>query len=360
MINSIILYANIVQANRNIFFTGGDGKNVLTVFIAWLNLDLGFETCFYNGMDAYAETWLQFAFPVYVWVLISLIILTSRYSITVSRLIGDNPIAVLATLLLMSYTKVIKITIEVYSYARLDYPNNETVIVWLKDGNVLYMNPLHLLLTVVTTLIVIFLFLPYTLLLLLSYKLLRFTENRSMRWLNRLKPLLDSYYAPYKSHTRYWTGFLLLVRCGLYATFTIHSHTLTNVAIITTFAAILALCWFSGRIYNKPCVNMLEGATYLNLIILSVATLASFNSAGLVFSLLGLVFVTTVGIITYHFSRLQIVAMCVDKIPSRSALRRLPSIMRNIVTKTPVNQMPPNLKQVSSSEICLREPLLDD
>ena len=86
MINSIILYANIVQINRNYYFPLGK-SNILTVFVAWLNLDLGFETCFYDGMTAWALTWLQFAFPLYVWVLISLIILTSRYSITVSKLI---------------------------------------------------------------------------------------------------------------------------------------------------------------------------------------------------------------------------------------------------------------------------------
>ena len=53
----------------------------------------------------------NFAFPVYIWVLISLIILTSRYSITVSKLVGRDPVAVLATLLLVSYTKVLKIII---------------------------------------------------------------------------------------------------------------------------------------------------------------------------------------------------------------------------------------------------------
>ena len=45
MINGLILYANIVQVNRKLFFPA-DTTNILTVFVAWLNLDLGFETCF--------------------------------------------------------------------------------------------------------------------------------------------------------------------------------------------------------------------------------------------------------------------------------------------------------------------------
>ena len=121
----------------------------------------------------------------------------------------------------MSYTKILKIIIDVYSTAQLEYPDNKTVTVWLKDGNVPYLQSRHLLLTVVTSLVLVFLFLPYTLLLLLGYKLYRFSGRKHMRWLNRLKPLLDSYYAPYNKHTRCWTGFLLLVRCALYIVFTL-------------------------------------------------------------------------------------------------------------------------------------------
>ena len=54
-VNGLIFYANVVQVNRSIFFPLGK-TNILTVFIAWLNLDLGIETCIYDGMDAYAFT----------------------------------------------------------------------------------------------------------------------------------------------------------------------------------------------------------------------------------------------------------------------------------------------------------------
>jgi len=43
--------------------------DVFSVFIAWLNLDIGIETCFYDEMTAYSKTWLQFVFPVYIWLL---------------------------------------------------------------------------------------------------------------------------------------------------------------------------------------------------------------------------------------------------------------------------------------------------
>ena len=292
VVNSIILYANIIQANRTLFSL--NSTDVLTVFVSWWNLDLGIQTCFYHGMDGYAQTWLQFAFPLYVWLLISLIIITSRYSITLSKLVGSNPIAVLATLLLMSYNKVLKIIIEVYSAVKLDYPNNRTVTVWLKDANVAYLESKHLLLTVVTSLMVIFLFLPYTLLLLLGHRFYRISSRRHLRWLNRLKPLLDSYHAPYKTHTRYWTGLLLLVRCALYIVFSFNSLGATAkslLAIIITFTAILILAWLSVRIYKSIYANVVEVVVYLNLITLSAATLAGASSPALVYTLVGVVFV---------------------------------------------------------------------
>ena len=162
-------------------------------------------------MTAYAQTLLQFAFPIYVWILIGLIIVASRYSIALSKLVGHNPVAVHATLLLMSYAKILKIVIEVYSSVELDY-SNRTATVWLKDANVPYLQSAeHLFLTVSISLVLVCFF-PYTLLLLIGYKLYRFSGRKNLRWLN----LLDSYYAPFKAHTRYWTGFLLFIRCILY------------------------------------------------------------------------------------------------------------------------------------------------
>ena len=355
MINSVILYANIVQVNRHLLFP--NKFNVLTVFVAWMNLDLGIETCFYNGMTAYVETWLQFAFPIYIWILITLIIITSRYSVRLSKLIGHNPIAVLATLLLMSYTKILKIIIDVYSYAKLEYPD-KTVTVWLKDGNITYALSIHFLLIVVTSLVLVFLFLPYTLLLLLGYKLYWFSGRKHMRWLNRLKPLLDSYYAPYKTHTRYWTGFLLLVRCVLYTAFSFTNAKLSLLAIIFTFVIIvLAFALLPGRIYTSSYTNIIESLVYSNLILLSGVILSSAanSSAALamVYLLVGMVFVIMMGIIVYHFRTIYIAHSFVLRIQAKI------SKVFHQVKKEDEQIFENTSKEVSTTVIELCEPLLE-
>ena len=44
MLNSLILYANIVQANKRFFFPANT-VNVLTVFVAWMNLEILVLVC---------------------------------------------------------------------------------------------------------------------------------------------------------------------------------------------------------------------------------------------------------------------------------------------------------------------------
>jgi predicted outer membrane repeat protein len=366
MINSLILYANIVHVNRSIFFPT-NSINVLTVFIAWLNLDLGFEVCFFDGMDAFASTCLQFAFPLYVWVLISLIILTSRYSITLTKLIGHNPIAVLATLLIMSYAKILNIIIEVYCSVGLDYPQNRTVTLWLKDANVVYLKSKHLVLTVVTSMILIFLFLPYTLLLLLGHKLYSLSGMRYFHWFNRLKPLLDSYYAPYKTHTRCWTGFLLLVRCALYIVFSYNSLRGTRNSLLAIYITFTATGFsvgslIPGRIYRTLAVNILEGFAYLNLATLAAVALFQLtHKTAITYSLVGMVFATMIGVIAYHFHVLYI---------AKSAMwMSLKAFARHIWNCSPTSEIGSPTHSVatagshdivSRTVIELREPLLED
>ena len=63
-INGLIFYANILAANRSLF-SPVETPNILTVFVSWLNLDLGIETCFYDGMDSYAKVLLQLVYNPY-------------------------------------------------------------------------------------------------------------------------------------------------------------------------------------------------------------------------------------------------------------------------------------------------------
>ena len=96
IINGLIFYANVVRANI-LKFPHQSSNSFLSVFIAWLNLDLGVEVCFDHEFDAYAKTWLQFMFPLYICFIVTVIIIISKYSMKVSKLLGSNCVQVLAT-----------------------------------------------------------------------------------------------------------------------------------------------------------------------------------------------------------------------------------------------------------------------
>ena len=91
-------------------------RSFFSLFIAWLNLDLGGETCFYNGLDGYAKTWLQFVFPVYIWVIVAIIIWLSRRYTLAAKLCGPHAVKVLATLFLLSYAKTVHTVITALSF----------------------------------------------------------------------------------------------------------------------------------------------------------------------------------------------------------------------------------------------------
>ena len=141
-------------------------------------------------------------FPAYIWVLVGLIIVVSHFSHRFANLLGNNPVSVLATLILLSYTKILRTLIMVLYVTYLEYPTYNRMV-WLYDGNIDYLSGKHIPLFLVSVLAFLFLFLPYTLLLLFGQRLQAISHLKFFSWVNRLKPFMDSYHAPYKAKHRY-------------------------------------------------------------------------------------------------------------------------------------------------------------
>ena len=315
-INGLVFYANIIAVNSAIFFQPQDNApsgliaNVLSVFIAWLNLDLGIETCFYNGMDAYAKTWMQFAFPLYVWALVGMVIVGSHYSGRVASIFGRNPVAVLATLFLLSYAKLLRTVIAAVSYTSLEYPNSLQITVWLYDGNVRYLSGKHIPLFIAAMICLIFLFLPYTMLLIFSQWLQAKSHLKVFSCINSryVKPFLDAYHAPYTNKHRYWTGLMLLLRSVLFLISVLNAigdPSVNLLAIGSTCVALLTLpTIFRTRIYKTWSLGLLEISFIVNLTILAMATLyirlTGGNQNAVTFTSVGIAFATFTGIVIYH------------------------------------------------------------
>ena len=304
-INGLIFYANVVQINKDIFFPPGH-NNLITVFIAWLNLDFGIKTCFYDGLDTYAKTLLQFVFPVYVWVIIGVVILLCHYFSSMANLFGKNAVQVLATLFLLSFAKLQRTVIIGVSFTNVFHSDNTTSVVWLYNAHQDYLAGKHIFLFVISLIVLLFILVPFTFLLLFVRCFQALSAHKLFHWVNRLKPFFDAYMAPYKDRYRFWTGFLLFVRGTLFLIFSVNVLYGPNVILLVTAISMQLLSvfgWIGNGVYRKWPLNTLEFSFFANLGLLSVATLFVRYSGGaqeaVIYTSTTVAFLEFIGILVY-------------------------------------------------------------
>ena len=315
-INGLVFYANIVWANKSILFpttgTLHPFQHILHTFIAWLNLDLGIEACFIDGLDAYWKTWLQFVFPLYVWSITGVVIIASHYSTRASKIFGNNSVPVLATLILLSYTKLLRTIITSLGFSLLNYPES-TRVVWSFDGNILYFGAAHSILFLVALAALLLLWLPYTTVLLTLQWLRRKSYLKPLRWINRWKPFFDAYFGQLKPKHHYWVGLLLLVRVVLLVLFAATSAVvpkLNIIAMVIIGLMLLVKQIYTSSIYKSLHLSILDNSFIVNLTVLGVAKLYMLpNDPGhtpVIYTSIGVVFVEFLAIVIYHtWSRLK-------------------------------------------------------
>ena len=280
-VNGLIFYANVVWRNNAILFSLQEKRNIgyyiVTLPIAWINLDFGIETCFSENFDQLTKTGLQFVFPVYIWCIAGLIIIISHYSTRATKLFGNNSVAVLATLFLLSYGKLLKSITDVLTFADVSDSNGTSRKVWSLDGNIRYgVTPGHIVLIVVAILFLILFLLPFTLTLLLVPFLRAKSHLQHLHWINTLKPFFDTYYGPFKDKKKHqvWTGILLVSRVVILIVYASTSSYSPNANILLMAVMATLLLMYSamvGLLYKKWSLSLLENTYIINLIILSGA-----------------------------------------------------------------------------------------
>ena len=198
-INGLIFFANIVKLNEAVFFPNGP-IIIISQFISWLNLDLGIQTCFYKGMDSYVKVWLQFAFPFYIWLIIVVMIILAKYT-KFYKVIGNNAVPVLATLVLLSYIKLFRTVTLALRSIQIECGDSYSNRVWLVDPNVDYFSLKHIILFIFALCVLIVLILPFTFVLLFFQIIERHVNKlRCCHFWIKLKPFFDA-------HIRISTGF---------------------------------------------------------------------------------------------------------------------------------------------------------
>ena len=196
------------------------------------------------------------------------------------RLCGSHAVPALATLFLMSYTKILLTVTNALSMSQLPC-NNTILIVWNVDGNIEYGSGKHLILVVVSCGLLI-VGLAYPVLVLCAPLLERYSHKciPQHRWnpVAKFKPLFDAYGGPYKDKYRFWTGVTLMVRLTLTVTFSFNSG---RVAVVNAYiinlgvVGILTFWSFTKGVYTKAYLSALEVFYLLNIFLLTTVSLAT-------------------------------------------------------------------------------------
>ena len=368
-IHGLILYANIVAANGNVFLPS---DTALRFFVSWVNLDLGIETCFYDGMDSYAKVLLQLAFPTYIILLSVLIIIVSNYWGWFAKLIGGrkNPIATLCTLFLLSYSKLLRTTIASLQFTYLTYPDGSSKILWLYNPNVLHFSPSRTPFFI-SSIVIIVLGAVYTVLLFFGQWIRKIEAKKISRCFQSVKynAFLDAYHGPFITKYRYWIGILLLTRIIHHVLSSVLDD-LTHLLIVSSLiCALLILKQILTEVYQKWFIGFVETSYLINLLLFSVSTYYASTTNGdqvaVANTSVAIAFITFIGIVMYH-AHTYLFKSLNSYMKVISAIQNVQCLSKFKQKKTKTNTLVANNDEVAAADqdtsmhlSLLREPALD-
>lgn len=335
ILNGLIFYVNIVSVNGTIVFSN---VAFVKIFISLFNLELGFPVCFYDGMDEASKIGLQFVFPLYLLLLCLVLILLSKWSSRVQKLTSCNSVAVLATLVYISYGKVLRTVIDILSFATVN-SEFESNVIWLYDGNLPYFSGSHIALGLGAIAVTLIFIIPYTLPLLF----IKLVDRHSIL----LKPFYDAYAGPYKDKYRYWFGLRLLILIVMCLTYAIAGTDFQPLALsLETF---FLVCYTVWQAYCKPYKNRVVGILdlffLLNFLTIAIWLLHLVNDDGasygtvkrdsVVVLLVFIAILVTLGIHVYHLY----ISLCEASTKFKKGMDKCFASVRSFFTYQKLKQM---------------------
>ena len=267
-INGFVLYVNILSINSYNIFASNDTITTSFAYVltSLANLDLGFDLCFYNGMTEYSKTWLQLAFPLYLLCLTQLIVQLSRHVQKLTKLTGNNTISVLATLLLLSYNKILLVGCRgLFYYVKIvSLQSRKAEIYWFIDITIPLYGIKFFSLFIICLVLLVVIIIPLNLTLLfpkVSYRI---------KYVHYFKPLLDVYQGAFKDNHRYWFGLELILRVIIFGVTALDYKISLILNLLILAGIVIYLCYVKP--FNSLKNLLLEWSFLMNAIVLFMLT----------------------------------------------------------------------------------------
>ena len=323
-LNGILFYANIVAANADTYFLSLKETDFVNVFISWLNLDIGFDVCFNDSNDVILyKALLQLAFPAYIIILVIIVIVASECSSKFAKIVGKgNPVAVLATLILLSYAKFFNaiLTSFLLLYLQPAHGSRNVDVTRLRNfltQDVGQSNDSDFKAAVyflfIFSIFILLLCIIFTVLVFSWQWLLRYQDKIIFKWVRyqKLRLFLEPYHVPYTAKYRYWTGLLLFVRALLYLISLLNFSLDPRVDLMAVIFIVGGLILLKGvtakRVYKNWPLDVMETAIYFNLVAFSAFTWYNLdfrgNQVAVAYTTVMIIFILLLGVVVFHVLR---------------------------------------------------------
>ena len=176
---------------------------------ATFNLRGIYNFCVYKNMDFLALAGLDFVFPLYLClIIISLTVIAKCRGPYRKNRFGYSTTKVFATLLYICYSLLVDFSFHILSFTVIKAPSGKEIR-WRLDPHVHYFKGIHGFLGTVSILCLLILFA-------VALTLLFPKQGYQFRIVQRLKPLIDAFQAPFKIRYSFWIGLRLVLRICLH------------------------------------------------------------------------------------------------------------------------------------------------
>ena len=264
VLNGVLFYSNMVTLYVP-FLAAERSARGFFVLTSIFTLNLGIETCFYEGMTPLQTVWWQLSFPLYLFFLMIVIVFLSR-RYKWKQITGLSIIQAFGTLLLLCYIEILDYTFEILSPERITTLSGNRTLRWTVDPSVVYFRGAHGFLAVVGCLLIPFYIIPLPLFLLFPSMAYR------APWLKRFKPYYDSFWNPFKPKYRFWLGFRLIFRWVPFA-IVYFVPAPQNLFVTAILLSLLLFLQMGIRPFRMEWVNILDSFFLFNLVVLFIGSL---------------------------------------------------------------------------------------
>jgi predicted outer membrane repeat protein len=204
-INGVIFFCDIISVYKA-FFTRSishTGYHLMFIPASFINLDVGFELCFYDGMTTLIRSAFYLFFPFYLFFLMIVITLIAKFSVKLSNITNSVPRS-FATIFLLCFTNLGQTCVQIIAFYEIQ-GSISTYYGWYMAPNIPYLDPGHLSLSFIAIIILI-------LLLVIAFFLLIPKLVMVLKLQVKFLPLLDPFWSPFKPKFRFWLSLRLFFR----------------------------------------------------------------------------------------------------------------------------------------------------